>query len=156
MSGMSLVADTPASHGHTPAILVLVSGVQGSGKTTLGTAVARDLGALQTMVVDEPLARGARVLIECVMAPGLRAELKEAAASKRARVFVVECVCSDKVLHRRRVDARYAAGLSSITWDRVQETLRTYEPDSAPDYVADAVVPVGHHVRAIATAIERC
>lgn len=116
-------------------VLVLISGVQGAGKTTLAAAVATALEADQTMLAAETLAEGRNVVVECVMAPNLRCEWKADAATLGAACVVVECVCSDVALHERRVRARYESGSSAISWQRALDNAKTYEPAREPDYV---------------------
>lgn len=130
-------------------VLVLVSGLQGTGKTTLAAGVAAELKAVQTMLAAETLAEGRNVVVECVMAPGLRKGWVADAAALGAACIVVECVCSDAALHEQRVTARYASGDSVISWQRVLDDATTYEPAHEPDDVADAVVRVGKHIRAV-------
>ena len=145
---------TDVAHRDLP-VLVLISGLQGTGKTTLAAAVAAALDADQTMLAAETLAEGRNVVVECVMAPELRQGWDADAATLGAPCVVVECVCSDVALHEQRVKARCASGCSVITWQRVLDDARTYEPAREPDYVADAVFPVQQHVHAVVTLARR-
>jgi len=130
-------------------VLILISGLQGTGKSTLAARVAAALEADQTMVAAESLAEGRNVVVECVMSPGLRQEWESDAASFGAACVVVECICSDVVLHEQRVKARHASGSSVICWRRVLDDAKSYKPAGNPDYVADAVRPVRRHVDAV-------
>jgi 2-phosphoglycerate kinase len=136
-------------------VLVLISGLQGTGKTTLAVAVAAALEADQTMLVAETLVEGRNVVVECVMAPELRQGWAADAAALGAACIVVECVCSDVALHEQRVMARYASESSVISWQRVLDDAKTYEPAREPDYLADAVFPVQQHVYAVVTLARR-
>lgn len=107
------------------------------------------------MLAAETLAEGHSVVVECVMAPELRQAWAAEAAGLGARCVVVECVCSDGALHEERVTARYASGKSAITWQRVLDDARTYQPAGDPDYVADAVFAIQRHVRAVVALIQR-
>lgn len=132
-------------------VLVLISGLQGTGKTTLAAAVAAALEADQTMLPAETLAEGRNVVVECVMAPELRQGWSADARALGATCVVVECICSDVALHERRVKSRHESGVSAISWQRVLEDAKTYEPAREPDYVADAVLPLQQHVHAVVT-----
>ncbi|GAB3927844.1 hypothetical protein GCM10027613_44220 [Microlunatus endophyticus] len=136
-------------------VLILISGLQGTGKTTLAAAVAASLEADQTMLATETLAEGRSAVVESVMARGLRREWQSDAAALGAPCIVVECICSDVALHERRVAERYESGSSAITWQRVLDDARTYQPTQDPDYVADAVEPVERHVDAVVTLVRR-
>lgn len=136
-------------------VLVLISGLQGTGKTTLAVGVAAALGADQTMLAAETLADGRNVVVECVMAPDLRHGWGVDAAAFGASCIVVECVCSDVALHEQRVRARFASGSSVITWQRVLDEARTYLSAPEPAYVADAVFPVQRHVHAVVALARR-
>lgn len=73
-------------------VLVLISGLQGTGKTTLAAAVAAALEADRTMLPAEPLAEGRNVVVECVMAPELRQGWYADATALGATCIVVEHV----------------------------------------------------------------
>lgn len=132
-------------------VLVLISGLQGTGKTTLAAAVAAALEADRTMLPAEPLAEGRNVVVECVMAPELRQGWYADATALGATCIVVECICSDAALHEQRVKSRHESGISAISWRRVLEDAQTYQPAREPDYVADAVVSLRQHVHAVVT-----
>ena len=59
MVGMTAIAP------RQPPVLVLISGLQGTGKSTLAAAVAAALDAEQTMLAAETLAEGRNVVVEC-------------------------------------------------------------------------------------------
>lgn len=132
-------------------VLVVITGVQGTGKSTLAARVATALGAQVTMLAAEALSEGSSVVVEGVFAAHFRHSLQADAQALGARCVVVECVCSDVALHQQRVEARHASGSSAISWQRVLDDQQTYEGVPTPDYIADAVAPVEQHVHAIAT-----
>lgn len=70
--------------------------------------------------------------------------------------WMVETVCSDRELHRKRFDAR---GVSSrgdwvLTWDVVEETLEAYVQHPGALYVADSVNSVEDNVAGVLARLE--
>jgi predicted kinase len=139
--------------------LIVVSGLPGSGKTTLAEGISRHLslpvfsidpieaamwrGGLardQTGVAayvvaqtlaDEHLRLGHSVIVDAVNpveAP--RAGWRDLAAKHQADLKIVECVCADEAVHRRRIEARVRAidGMPEVTWTRVLERRAEYQP----------------------------
>lgn len=52
------------------------------------------------------------------------------AREQGAALRIIECVCSDARLHRQRIESRRRniPGMAEITWERVEERRREYEP----------------------------
>ena len=136
-------------------VLFLISGLEGTGKTTLAAELTREFAATATMLPGQVLAGGTSVVIECVMSTDIREEWKAEAAAAGARCFVIECICSDRDVHQHRVARRHASGSSPITWQTVIDMMRIYVPDPMPDYVADATYDPDHHLRAITAALKK-
>ena len=139
--------------------LVVVSGLPGSGKSTVAEALSRAL-SLPVFSIDpieaamwrgglaradtgiaayevaialagEHLRLGHSVIVDAVNpveAP--RAAWRDLAATHRADLRIIECVCSDETVHRTRIEARvrYIAGLPAVTWDRVLQRRAEYQP----------------------------
>jgi predicted kinase len=142
----------------TSPTLIVLSGLPGSGKSTVAEGLSRTLsiplfsidpieaamwrGGLskdQTGIAaydvaialaDEHLRLGHSVIIDAVNpieAP--RAAWRSLAAKHRAEMKIIECVCGDEAVHRRRIEARVRniAGMPEVTWDRVQRRRAEYE-----------------------------
>jgi predicted kinase len=142
----------------TAQILIVLSGLPGSGKSTLAEGLSRSL-SLPAFSVDpieaamwrSGLARGQTgiaayevaitladehlrlehsVIVDAVNpveAP--RAAWRSLAAKHRVELKIIECVCADQAVHRRRIEARVRniPGMPEITWARVLERRAEYQ-----------------------------
>jgi predicted kinase len=155
----------------TQQALVVVSGLPGSGKSTLAEGLSRALSVplfsidpieaamwrggvardqtgiaaydIAVTLADEHLKLGHSVIIDAVNpveAP--RAAWRKLAAKHRAVLKIIECVCADEPLHRRRVEARVRNidGMPELTWARVLERRAEYEPWSDARLILDMSV----------------
>ncbi len=147
------------------AVLVVLGGLPGTGKSTVARPLARALGAaylridtIEQALVDsgelpappraagyvagyalarDQLANGVPVVAECVNPLKIT---RDAWREVGTRVVEVELVCSDPAEHRARVDGRTAdiPGLDLPTWRDVVE--REYEPWDRDHLVVDTAV----------------
>jgi predicted kinase len=141
-----------------PPILIVFSGLPGSGKSTLAEGVSRNLSApvfsvdpieaamwragltkahtgiaaydVAQALAEEHLRLGHSVIIDAVNpieAP--RTAWRKLAVKYRANLKIIECVCADQIIHRRRIEARVRKidGMPDITWARVLERRAEYE-----------------------------
>jgi predicted kinase len=127
-------------------VLIILSGLPGAGKSTIGRAVARELGAVYLRIdsiehamreagwrvegegyraayaVAEDNLRLGRIVVADSVNPWTltRDEWRSVAHRAGVRAMDVEIVCSDPGEHRRRIDAR-AAGTADarVTWEDV-------------------------------------
>ena len=143
----------------TSQVLIVLSGLPGSGKSTVAEGLSRAL-SMPVFSVDpieaamwrnglardqtgiaayevaitlagENLRLGHSVIVDAVNpveAP--RAAWRNLAAKHRADLKIIECVCMDQTVHRRRVEARVRniAGMPELTWARVLARQAEYEP----------------------------
>jgi predicted kinase len=138
--------------------LIVLSGLPGSGKSMVAEGLSRKLSVpvfsidpieaamwrggltrnqtgiaayeVAVALADEHLRLGHSVIVDAVNpveAP--RAAWRELAAKHRADLKIIECVCADETVHRRRIEARVRniAGMPEITWARVQERRAEFE-----------------------------
>jgi predicted kinase len=138
--------------------LVILAGLPGSGKSTLAEGLSRhfslplfsvdpieaamwrgglprDQTGIAAYVIAQTLAEehlrlGQSVVVDAVNpveAP--RAAWRNLAASYRADLKIIECVCADEATHRRRIEARIRGieGMAEITWARVEQRRTEYE-----------------------------
>lgn len=159
-------------------VLVLMTGLPGTGKSTIAAAVARALPAalLSADPIDAALVRGGvrpeqrpdivgyavlRALAHEQLAAGLsvvvdavnpfrweRQAYFDIAAGRGARVAVIATACADAAEHRRRVEERHSAGLSSADWAEVRRQVGYYEPFDGEALRLDAMDGAAANVRA--------
>jgi predicted kinase len=152
-------------------VLVVMSGLPGSGKSTIADRIGRELGAailsvdpieaaiwrcgippsietgvaayeVAAVLAEEQLASGLTVIVDAVSAvEAARERWRQAAASVGDVPAVIEVVCSDEDLHRRRLAARRRTipGFPDLSWADVQERRRTWEPWTGERLVIDTV-----------------
>ena len=100
-------------------------------------------------VADGVLALGQTVIVDAVNAvEPARRQWRDLASRRRVRLAVIEVVCSDPALHRRRLEQRVRGieGIDEPDWAAVQRCRAEYEPwtddrplvlDSADDLSAN-------------------
>jgi predicted kinase len=157
-------------------VLIVLSGLPGTGKTTIARKLTRELAAVYLRidsieqsirgagrpveaegysvayaVAEDNLRLGRIVVADCVNPwPLTRSEWRSVADRTGVPALDVEIVCSDAGEHRRRVETRAAdiAGHRLPTWQEVVE--RDYRPWDAERIVIDtARLSVEQSVRTI-------
>ena len=151
------MADLPTARVHC-AMLVVVSGLPGVGKTTVARALARATGAVHIRidsieqalrnaghrveaegyavahaVAEDNLRLGRMVVADCVNPwPLTRREWRSVADRAGAVIIDVEIVCSDPEEHRHRVESREPdiEGQKLPTWsDVTQRDYRAWDEE---------------------------
>jgi predicted kinase len=170
---------------------ISVSGVQGTGKTTLARALGRATGAvvlsraplmdvalaagapvdppqgtglkgvgdlaydLQTALLREQLDMGHSVVLDCGADWLIREGWRKVADGAGAHFWLVDTVCSDETLHRRRFEARGAVWRCDVgqTWEMVDDLRIRFQVHPQAAFIADAVRPVDENVSSILALI---
>jgi predicted kinase len=135
-------------------MLVSLSGLPGTGKSTIACLAARELGAVYLRVdtIERPMFRagfpveavgyevaqavasdnlelGRTVIADCVNPwPLTRDAWRQVGHRLHVRVLEIEFVCSDATEHRRRVESRHVADSSWPSWqDVLHRDYRAWE-----------------------------
>jgi len=137
-----------------PLVTALLAGYPRRIRRLLRGRAARAGLRLQTMLLAGQLQAGQSAVLECVAPAQARRAWRELTQAAGGRYLAVECMCSDAAVHEVRLRARRAAaGGRGISWRQARATMRRYQPDPQPDFVADAVVPVAELTAAIAALL---
>lgn len=168
-------------------MLVVMSGLPGVGKSALADALGRALGApvlsvdpieaaiwragvppsfetgvaayeVAAVLAEHQLALGLTVITDSVSSLEVaRAMWRHAAARTGAQRRVVEVVCSDEDVHRRRLASRARGidGFPEPTWDDVRARRAEWEPWPEDRLVVDSVRPLDDNVAQALTYLRR-
>ena len=106
---------------------------------------------LLARVAEQQLRGGRSCILDLVAREQARREWEQLAAEHGAGFAVVECVCSDVAVHRRRVEGRERGipGWYELQWEWVERGREHYQPLAEPKVVIDAVHPVSNNLRAV-------
>lgn len=104
--------------------------------------------SLLSRVAEQQLRRGGSCVLDLVAREEPRKEWQRLAEVHGAAFGVVECICSDADVHRRRVEGRqrHIPGWYELTWDHVERGRRRYRPLADPKVLIDAVHPIDHNL----------
>jgi predicted kinase len=110
----------------------------------VGTLITRQLMLGQSAIVDE------------LMPESVVAAWRETAAGFSARLFLIECVCSDQAIHRARIEGRVRGipGWHEIGWDHVERMRAEFPPLTLDRLTIDAIEPLQDNIRRVLDHIE--
>ena len=115
------------------------SGIEASHET--GVAAYEVAATL----AEEHLKLGHSAIIDAVNPIAwARQQWSRIAQAQQATLVVIECVCSDINLHRSRIEKRVRniSGMPEISWDRVEQRRKEYEPWQRERFTADSILPI--------------
>ncbi len=152
--------------------LIMMTGLQGTGKSTIATVLARELkyplfakDHFETILYNDNLTDGTSISsyhmimdtaslhlslgISCILDAvfplnGFRQKVKDIAKQHQADTKIIHTYCSDDQLHRQRLDKRESlVPWKRITWDDMLYTKSMYKIWSPQEVLfLDAVNPL--------------
>ncbi len=128
------------------AVLVVMSGLPGAGKSAIADAVGRELG-VPVLSVDPIEAAILRCGIPQSFETGVAAYevarnmWRQTAARAESALAIIEVICSDENLHRERLASRRRdiPGFQEPSWRDVQARRSEWEPWDEDRLVLDTV-----------------
>jgi len=127
-------------------------GYSESGSSILGQAGYELLATL----AQQQLRLGQSAILDSVLSwESTRHCWRKIAAGYGAEWYVIECICSDEVLHRMLLaDRRYnIPGWQELVWAEVERVRAYYKPWNEERLILDAVNPFADNVQAALTYI---
>lgn len=107
---------------------------------------------LLTTLARRQLSLGQSVILDCVLGmTSTRERWRKLAAAYRANWRVIECVCSNKEIHRARLQNRQRdkPGWVSVSWETVERLSADYAPWDEARLIIDSVRSVDDNVRTV-------
>ncbi len=104
---------------------------------------------LLASLVTRQLLLGQSAIVDCVVDDATVTAWRGRVSEHGGRLVVVECVCRDQAVHRRRVEGRHRGipGWHEIGWDHVERMRREFRPVTDKQLTLDALHPVDHNLR---------
>jgi predicted kinase len=106
---------------------------------------------LLTVLAQHQLNLGQSAILDSVAGfEDTRQQWRNLAATHRADWYVIECICSDEMLHRKRLTTRRrgSPGWGELTWAEVERVKTYYHPWSEEHLVLDATNPLAENIQA--------
>jgi predicted kinase len=107
-------------------------------------------GLLRTLVTRQ-LMLGQSAIVDDVVSDGQAVLWHETAAHFSASLYLIECICSDEVIHRARIEGRTRGipGWHEIGWDHVERMRAEVAPLTVNRLTVDAMEPVEDNIRRV-------
>ncbi|MEV4169645.1 AAA family ATPase [Nonomuraea sp. NPDC049709] len=104
---------------------------------------------LLSTLVTRQLMLGQSAVVDCLVNDDVVARWQELSDRYDARLIVIECLCSDVEIHRRRVEGRKRGipGWHEVGWDHVERMRREFPSLAQEHLVLDAVDSVESNLR---------
>ncbi len=90
-------------------------------------------------------------MVDCLVTDDTAKQWRAVVEQYGGSLFVIECVCSDQDIHRRRVEGRVRGipGWHEIGGDHVQRMRAEFSPLQVERLTLDAVAPLADNVEAV-------
>lgn len=120
------------------------------GKLDHSAYVAAWFGLLRTLVTRQ-LMLGQSAVVDDVVSESQVVLWRETAAHFSARLFLIECICSDEVIHRARIEHRTRGipGWHEVGWDHVEQMRAEVAPLTVDRLIVDAMEPIEDNIRRV-------
>ena len=95
---------------------------------------------------------GQSVVLDSVASTeSIRRRWKQLAAAYDAEWIVIECVCSDEDIHRKRLNIRqrHIPGWHELEWSDVEHVQGYYAPWNEPRLTVDAIDPLDENLKKV-------
>ena len=94
---------------------------------------------------------GQSAVVDDVVRDSEVAQWRKTAAHFSARLFLIECVCSDERIHLTRIEGRTRgiAGWREIGWEHVEQMRAEFPPLTADRLIVDAIEPVEGNIQRV-------
>lgn len=113
-------------------------------------------GLLRSLITRQLILEQSAI-VDCVVTDDVLAEWRALAEHYRSALYVIECICSDYTVHRRRVEGRVRGipGWHEIDWDHVQRMRTEFGPLRAERLTVDAMSPLESNVESVLRYVGR-
>lgn len=152
-TGKSTLAESVATAIRAPAFAGdwLLGAIKPSGAlASLDRPTFKDLYyRLLSTLITRQLMLGQSAVGDCPVIDAVVSEWREHFNEFDARLYIIECVCSDEELHRRRVEGRQRRipGWHEIDWNHVQRMRAEFPPLRNKQLTVDAAQPLEENLR---------
>jgi hypothetical protein len=105
---------------------------------------------LRTLITRQ-LMLGQSAVLDCLVTDAVASDWSEHANEFDARLYIIECMCSDDKIHRSRVEGRqrHIPGWHEIDWKHVQRMRTEFPPLRNEQLNVDAVRPLEENLRSV-------
>jgi adenylate kinase family enzyme len=112
--------------------------------------VAAWAGLVSTLVTRQ-LMLGQSAIVDDVVTDSQAAAYRETAERFSARLYLIECVCSDEAVHRTRIEGRIRGipGWHEVGWDHVERMRAEVPPLTVDRLTVDAMEPLEDNYRRV-------
>ncbi len=102
---------------------------------------------LETLIIRQ-LMLGQDAVVDAVVSESQVAAWHDTAARFSAHWYLIECICSDEVIHRERIEGRIRGipGWHEVGWDFVERMRGELPPLTGNRLTVDAMEPVADNV----------